>query len=78
MKAKNSNSMNVYIDEKGQVHSISFATKKAVAEHRSTLREKVKGMKTEYPIGKTPDYDYQFEDGYDAALDNVIKLLLEV
>ena len=45
MKAKNPNSMNVYIDEKGQLHSISFAIKKAVKSHLTELESEIKKLK---------------------------------
>lgn len=44
MKAKSKNSINVYIDEKGQVHSIAFAIKKALDLQLSTLEERVTNL----------------------------------
>jgi hypothetical protein len=39
MKAKNPCSMNVYIDEKGQIHTISYAINKALANQRKAKKE---------------------------------------
>ena len=44
MKAKNHNSMNVYIDEKGQIHTISYAINKALATQRKAILEEVRSV----------------------------------